>query len=62
MNERLKNAALNALLAHPIVKREDIINILTSIQNCYIDPLEGNTSNEEYLVNELRYFIDNLRR
>lgn len=57
MNEELQTAAFSALKSMPSVSREDVINILESVQKCY----DCRNDNERFLIVELQKFIDNLK-
>lgn len=60
MNEELKAEALEALRTFPNVSITDVANILECVQQCYVR-VEGNSPCAEFLVNELQFFISNLR-
>lgn len=58
MKEKLKENALNALKSFKTLTLEDLPAVIETIQKCYcIDSLEDN-----YLRNELQFFIDGLRQ
>lgn len=57
MNEELQTVAFAALRSMTSVSREDVANILETIQRCY----DGHNDYEQFLIMELQKFINNVR-
>lgn len=57
MNEELQTVAFSALRSMTSVSREDVANILETIQRCY----DGHNDYEQFLIVELQKFINNVR-
>ena len=57
----LKEQAIIALRSFNPKGKNDVINIIDTILNCYVKPL--NQSNEEnFLIEELKSFIDGIKK
>jgi hypothetical protein len=60
MNQDLKITALEALKTMPGVNRTDVANILESVQQCYVEATGNASLEEQFLISELQFFIDEL--
>ena len=61
MNNDLKIVSIVSFREMENVSPNDVVNIIETIQQCYVGLIEENSSEEAFLVQELQDFIDGLR-